>query len=158
MGTLKIHSKALGETEISEHQIIVMPSGMIGFPACTRYALVPFHDPQVPFVWWQCVDDPSLCFILIDPALIFPDYEVSVTAEELADIELQSERDASVYGVVTVPDDPREMTVNLMGPIVVNPSARRAKQLVLADPRYSARHKILHGKAPGHACAHTQTE
>jgi flagellar assembly factor FliW len=158
MGKLKIHSKALGEIELAEHQIIEMPSGMIGFPSLARYALIPFDDPQVPFVWWQCVDEPSLCFILIDPALICPDYVVNVPAEELEEIELQSVRDASVYGVVTVPADPREMTVNLMGPIIVNQSARKARQLVLADPRYSARHRILHEKASGHACANAQTE
>lgn len=152
---MKITSRALGEIEVSEHRIIEMPSGMIGFPALKRFVLVPFDEPEAPFLWWQCIDDPSVCFLLIDPRLVFPDYEVAVPAEELEEVELKSEREGAVFGVVTVPEDPREMTVNLMGPLVINHSAGKAKQLVLSDPRYSAKHKVLRGKAPGHACANS---
>ncbi len=151
---MKIISKALGEIEIANDSIIEMPSGMIGFPALHRYTLIPFPNPDVPFFWWQCADDPTLCFILIDPGLVCPDYEVVLPAEELADIELKAS-EGSVYAVVTVPSDPREMTVNLMGPIVINHSVRKAKQLVLTDPRYTTRHRVLR-EAPGHACANSQ--
>ena len=154
---MKIKSKAFGEVEIDEGKISEMPSGMIGFPALHRYALIPFPDPQVPFLWWQCIDEPSVSFILIDPALIFPDYEVAVSADELEDIELKSAAEGTVYVVVTVPNDPREMTVNLMGPVVINHSARKAKQLVLSDPRYTTKHRVLQREAQGHACANSQT-
>ena len=155
---MKISSKALGEVELAEEQIIEIPSGMIGFPALRRYALLPFDDPGVPFLWWQCVDEPSLCFILIDPTLVCPDYEIALPAEEFEDIELGSALDGSVYAVVTVPSDPREMTVNLVGPLVVNLSTRKAKQLVLTDSRYTTRHPVIRREAPGHACANSQTE
>ncbi len=155
---MKITSRTLGEIELADEQIVEMPSGMIGFPAFNRYALVPFADSDVPFLWWQCIDDPSVCFILIDPALVYPDYEVAVPHEELEDIRLKAASEGSVYVVVTVPSDPRQMTVNLMGPIVINRSARKAKQLVLTDPRYTTKHRLLREEAPGHACANSQTE
>ncbi|MBI5117395.1 flagellar assembly protein FliW [Candidatus Poribacteria bacterium] len=154
---MKITSRTLGQVDIADEQVIEMPSGMIGFPALRRYALFPFPGPDVPFLWWQCIDEPSLCFILIDPTLVCPDYEVSLPAEELADIYVKSSLKSSVYAVVTVPSDPREMTVNLMGPIVINHSVRKAKQLVLTDPRYTTRHRVLR-EAPGHACANSQAE
>jgi len=154
---MKIKSKAFGEIEIDERKIMEMPSGMIGFPTLHRYALIPFPDPQVPFLWWQCIDESSVSFILIDPALIYPDYEVAVPAEELEDIELKSPTEGTVYVVVTVPNDPREMTVNLMGPVVINHSARKAKQLVLSDTRYATKHRVLQREAQGHACANSQT-
>jgi flagellar assembly factor FliW len=154
----KMVSKALGEIEFTEDQVIEMPSGMVGFPEHHRFVLIPFADPEVPFLSWQCVDDPALCFILIDPALIYPDYEVTVPVEEFEDIHLKSSLEGSVYVVVTVPADPREMTVNLMGPIVVNHSSGKAKQLVLADPRYTTKHRVLHPEAPGHACARSEAE
>lgn len=155
---MKIVTEALGEIEIAEEEIIEMTSGMVGFPSLCRYVLIPFDGPDVPFLWWQCVDDPSVCFLLIDPALVYPEYNVALPAEELADIEVRSPSDAAVYAVVTVPSDPREMTVNLMGPVAVNQSARKAKQLVLSDPRYTTKHPVLRREAPGHACANSQAE
>ena len=153
---MKITTKALGEIEVAEEQTIEMPSGMIGFPAIQRFALIPFADPEVPFLWWQCIDEPSLSFIVIDPALIAPEYEVAVPVEEFEDIELKAAADGSVYVIATVPEDPRDMTVNLMGPIVINQSARKAKQLVLTDPGYTTRHRVLRQETPGHACANSQ--
>ncbi|UCD56535.1 MAG: flagellar assembly protein FliW [Candidatus Hydrogenedentota bacterium] len=155
---MKIASKALGEIELAEEQIIEMPSGMIGFPALRRYALIPFANPDVPFLWWQCVDEPSICFLLIDPTLVCPDYEVALPFEEFEDIGLKSAFQGSVYVVVTVPGDPHEMTVNLMGPIVVNDSLHKAKQFVLSDPRFTTKHRVLRRETPGHACANSQTE
>jgi flagellar assembly factor FliW len=153
----KITSRALGEIQIDEKQIIEMPSGMIGFPELHRYALIPFAEPDVPFLWWQCVDEPSISFILVDPMLMYPDYKVVVSPEELEDIELKSAAEGTVYVVTTVPADPREMTVNLMGPLVINHSARRAKQLVLSDPRYTTKHRVLQRESQDHACANSQT-
>jgi len=155
---MKITSRVLGEIDIAEDTIIEMPSGMIGFPALKRYALIPFPEPDVPFRWWQCVDQPSLCFLIIDPVLVCSDYEIALPAEEFEDIELKSALEGTVYAVVTVPSDPRDMTANLMGPIVINHSARKAKQLVLTDPRYTARHRVVQSETRGHACANSQAE
>jgi flagellar assembly factor FliW len=155
---MKIISSALGEIEVAENQVFEMPSGMIGFPRLRRYALVPFPDKDVPFHWWQSLDDPSLCFILIDPALIFPDYRVGAPAGDLEEIGLSDAAQAVVFVVVTVPENPRDMTVNLMGPLIVNRSARKAKQLVLMDSRYITKHRILAAEAADHACAHSQSE
>ncbi len=155
---MKIDTRVLGEIELAEDQIIEMPTGMIGFPATRRYSLLSFEDPEVPFMHWQCVDDPALCFILIDPALVFPDYKIALPAAEFEDIELESADEGSVYVVVTIPSDPQEMTANLMGPVVINKSARKAKQIVLTDLRYTTKHRVLKREAPGHACANSENE
>ena len=155
---MKLSTRVLGEIEVAEDQIMEMPSGMIGFPELGRFAFIAFDDPETPFVYWQCVDDPELCYIMIDPALLFPDYEIVLPAEELEDIELKSAPDGSVYVIVTIPSDPHEMTANLMGPLIVNRSARKAKQIVLPDPRYTTKHRVLKREAPGHACANSENE
>jgi flagellar assembly factor FliW len=155
---IKITSRVLGEVEFGEEQTIEMPAGMIGFPEYHRYILMPFADPDVPFLCWQCIDNIDLCFIVIDPAIICPDYEIALPAEEFENIKLTAAAEGAVYVVVTVPENPREMTANLMGPVVINHSARKAKQLVLTDPRYTTRHRVLQPEAHGHACANSETE
>ena len=155
---MKIISSALGEVEAAEDQIFEMPGGMIGFPRLRRYALIPFPDKDVPFSWWQSLDDPSLSFILIDPSLVFPDYQVNASAGDLDEIELSDPARGAVFAVVTIPENPRDMTVNLMGPLVVNRSAGKARQLVLTDSRYQTKHRVVPAEAAGHACAQSQSE
>ena len=156
---MKITARVLGEVEIGDEQVIEMHAGMVGFSSYHSFALVPLSDdPEVPFLCWQCIDDPSLCFILIDPALVDPDYEVAVPSQELESIELKSASEGSVYVVVTIPADPKQMTVNLMGPVVINQSARKAKQLVLADPRFTTKHRVMREGASGHACADSKNQ
>jgi len=131
---------------------------MIGFPSLRRFALIAFPDKDVPFFWWQALDNPSLCFVLVDPALVFPEYRVDAPAGDLEEIVLTSPTKAIVYVVVTIPENPRDMTVNLMGPLVLNSSSKKAKQLVLMDSRYSTKHRLLPVEACDHACAHSQGE
>jgi flagellar assembly factor FliW len=155
---MEIQSKALGEIAVSEDQIFDMPAGMIGFPHLHRFALIPFADKDVPFFWWQSLDEASLCFILIEASLVCPDYHVIATTGDLAEIELSDAREGQIFVVVTVPENPREMTVNLMGPLVVNQSAGKAEQLVLMDSRYTTKHRLLPAEASDHACAHSENE
>jgi len=155
---MEIQSKALGEIAVAEDQVFEMPAGMIGFPELHRYALIPFSDKDVPFFWWQSLDEASLCFILIEASLVCPDYRVLAPAGDFADIELSEAAQGLVFVVVTVPENPREMTVNLMGPLIMNQHAGKAKQLVLMDSRYTTRHRLLSAEASDHACAHAENE
>jgi flagellar assembly factor FliW len=45
--------------------------------------------------------------------------------------------------IVTIPTDPTRMTVNLMAPVVVDLRTRRAKQIVLDDPRCAPDHLVV---------------
>lgn len=155
---MKVISKAIGEVDVAEDSVFHVPAGMIGFPDARHYALIPFPDKEVPFFWWQSMDGPSPCFVVFDPALVFSDYRVDVPASDLEEIELASAEQATVLVVVTIPENPREMTANLMGPLVVNQSARKAKQLVLLDSRYTTKHRLIPAEASDHACAHSETE
>lgn len=152
---MKISSSALGEIEISEQQIFEMPAGMIGFPSLRTYALVPFPDQEAPFYWWQSLESASLCFILLDPSLVYPDYQVRVPSGELDETGLTDASTGAVFVVATVPENPADMTVNLMGPLVLNRASRKAKQIILTDPRYTTKHRILPAEASDHACAHS---
>ncbi len=60
------------------------------------------------------------------------------------ELDIQSPGDLSLFVIVTIPPgNPQEMTANLLGPVVVNPRSRRAKQLVLDDRVYSHRYRVI---------------
>jgi flagellar assembly factor FliW len=33
------------------------------------------HDTDAPFKWLQCVEEPQLAFVILDPAFFKPDYQ-----------------------------------------------------------------------------------
>ncbi|HNT36247.1 MAG TPA: flagellar assembly protein FliW, partial [bacterium] len=57
-------------------------------------------------------------------------------------LDLTDPLEAKVLAIVVVPSDPQQATMNLKGPLVINPSSRHGKQIVLADPRFSTQHPI----------------
>jgi flagellar assembly factor FliW len=60
------------------------------------------------------------------------------------ELDVEAVGELSVFVIVTIPaGNPGAMTANLLGPLVVNPRSRRAKQLVLDDRLYSHRYRVL---------------
>jgi len=50
------------------------------------------------------------------------------------------------YAIVSIPADPRKMSINLQGPILINTKTRLAKQLVLVNSKYKVKHYIVDSK------------
>ncbi len=140
--TQKFHTARFGEVEISPSEIITLPEGLLGFNHIHRYVLL--KDPeQAPFLWFQSLDDPDLAFVVVDPFIFFPGYEIQVKPMELATIQLDDLTKATVLTIVTIPPDPMNLTANLRGPLVINSEKNIGKQLVLIDDRYHTKHFLL---------------
>ena len=140
---MKIQTLRFGTVEIGEDQVIHLPSGLIGFPNQKRYVILE-HKKGSPFVWFQSVDDESVAFVLIDPFLFQPDYEVEVGPEDRKALGLTEGCDGmQTMAIVTITaGDPMEITANLLGPVVINTLKKTAKQIVLYQFPYSTRTPI----------------
>jgi flagellar assembly factor FliW len=138
---MRIKTKAYGEIDIDERQLVRFPAGLLGFEKLENYALL--DAPQKPFFYLQSIDVPDLAFILIDPFLFRPDYSIDVSDESLGEIGVFRPDEALVFAIVTVPQDGGNATANLMGPLIINKSNRMGMQAVLADPRWRVKHDIM---------------
>ena len=135
-----IETSRFGQLEVDEKRLILFPDGILGFPRQRRYALVQTgHDSG--FYWLQSVDAADLAFVLCDPRLFVGDYQVPVKLDELAGIGLTETRDAQVFVIVNKVGD--LLTGNFQGPLVINVSNRKGRQLVLSDRRYATRHPLM---------------
>jgi flagellar assembly factor FliW len=111
--------------------IIELPVGLLGFEQFKQYVWI--ESPQEsPFSWIQARQDPSLIFLLVPMAAILDNYAPEISDEDAEFLELSSPMDAEVYGIVTLHGD-RRATVNLKGPILINRSTMRGKQVVLTN-------------------------
>ena len=50
------------------------------------------------------------------------------------------------YVIVSIPPDPKKMSINLKGPILINTKTKKAKQLVLVNSTYKVIHYMVGGK------------
>lgn len=139
---MKVLTTRFGEVEIDDNQVYCFPEGLLGFAPIKLYFILA-NPKGGPFQWLQAVNPPELAFVVCDPRLFMPDYQVVVRKEDLQNIELENVDEGMVLVIVTVPPNPRDITANLMGPLIFNTRKRLAKQLVLADPRYSTKHRLF---------------
>jgi flagellar assembly factor FliW len=137
---MNIDTTRFGAIEIAEESIVRMPDGMLGFKSATRFVLLE-DRPDTAFKWLQAVDDPALAFIVVNPMEFFPYYEIELSDEEAESLDLGDPSDAVMLTTVTVGTD-GNVTTNLLGPVVMNSRTLQAKQMVLQDEQYSAKHKI----------------
>jgi flagellar assembly factor FliW len=145
-GNLKVSTKAYGQIEVDELQRLVFPAGLLGFESLKDYVLL--DAEQQPFYWLQSVESAATAFVLINPFLFRPDYELDVHDDEFLEIGLSSQKDALVFAIVTIPAE-GPMTANLQGPLIMNRETRKGKQLILSDPRWKTKHDIMKELAQG---------
>jgi N-methylhydantoinase A/oxoprolinase/acetone carboxylase beta subunit len=59
------------------------------------------------------------------------------------DLALEKPEDALVLALVGIPEDPRQMTANLAGPLVVNTQTKQGRQVILNTESYSLKFPII---------------
>lgn len=140
---MKINTTRFGAISVSKDKIIHMPFGMLGFPERKRFIMFR-HKENSPFFWYQSADDPKLAFVITNPFIFVPDYEVDADeAAKAMSWDDVSEKDLELYVVANIPKgDPEKMTANLIGPILINIKNRQAVQMVIANSTYSHRFPI----------------
>lgn len=122
--------------------ILSFPAGLAGFEYLHEFKL---FEPSggYPLRFLQSVEQPELSFVCMDAAAIKLDYEVPLSDEDAAFLDLETPEDALVLALVVVPEDPRGMTANLAGPLVVNIKSKKARQIMLDTHHYPLQHPVF---------------
>jgi len=132
-----------GQIEYEAEDVVTLPNGMLGFPNHHAYVLVQ-HKEGSPFRWLQSLEEPSLAFLVANPNDILSDYNPTVTDQDARVLALTAQDPVVVYVVVTIPaGNPHAMTVNLAGPIIINPANRLARQIIVEDSFYGTKHSVV---------------
>jgi len=120
-------SAVLTEPDLLE---LAMVGGLAGFSTAERYALVEVSSTS-PFFRLCSLDQPGLDFLVVPPAVFFPDYAPEIDDASAARLGLSDADDALLLLVVTVGEDPASATANLMAPIVIHARTRQAAQVIV---------------------------
>ncbi len=139
---MKIASARFGEVEIDPAKILTLNEGLIGFHNYSRFVFIPFME-GTPFDLLQAIDEANLGFVTIDPFLFCADYQFDVSDEDMEDLQIKDKNKLVIRVIVTLPDDLKQMTANLQGPILINEERLLAKQLVLHDSNYTTKYRVF---------------
>ncbi len=143
---MEIQTARFGPITVQEDKVLLFPKGILGFSQNKKFILFP-HTEGSPFYWLQSVDDGTIAFVVMNPQLVKDDYTINIEERLLKELHAESTSELEVMCVVTIPhNQPDKMTINLLGPIIINISKRCATQIICPDENYSHRHPVLASK------------
>jgi len=131
-----------GEMTVDATSIATFPDGIPGFERCKRYGLVSL-DEEAPFLRLLSIDEPAVGFVIVDPTLLWGDYDPEVGPEEVEGLDVRDVAEVEVYCIVTLSEQADLVTANLKGPIAINTRTMMARQIILMDDRYHTKHPLL---------------
>jgi len=138
---VKITTTRFGELEVDKKDIIEFSEGLLGFENLTKFFVVDPGD-QTLILWLQSIDDAGTAFPIIEPKIFQPDYMIKLLPVELNSLSLENLNNASVYTILTIPQNVTEMSANLKAPIIINNKTKMARQIVLQDSKLEVRFKM----------------
>ena len=138
---MKINTTRFNELEVDKKDIIEFTEGLLGFENLKKFFIVDPGD-QTLILWLQSIDDASVAFPIIEPKIFQPNFSVKLLPLELNSLNLENLSNASVYTILTIPQNVTEMSANLKAPIIINNKSKIARQIVLQDSKLEVRFKM----------------
>jgi len=139
---MNLSTARFGKISIADEEIITFDEGLLGFEDYHRYVVLNTDDGS-PFRWLQCVDDGNLAFVIIEPLSFMFEYDLEISDSDAEFIALKRAEDAVLYVIVSIPQNPKDMTANLQGPLVINAANRHGRQIISSNSRHSVKARIL---------------
>ena len=139
---MKISTSRFGKIEIKKSEIITFSDGLLGFDDFHQFVLLNTDDGS-SFRWLQCVEAGDLAFVIIEPLSFMFEYDIEISDADQEALGLENPEDVALYAIVSIPDNPRDMTANLQGPLVINAASRKGRQIISTNARHLVKTKII---------------
>ena len=143
-GQTDVPTVRFGLLQVDPELVLTFPNGLIGFEDCTRYIVVR-HQDNSAFRWLQSLDKAHVAFPIVEPTEFCVGYAPTISDADARFLDVnRGDAPILLFTIVTVPPrSPRDMTANLLAPLVINGLTRRGKQVIVQDEGYTTRHKIV---------------
>ncbi len=130
------------------HYSIHLPLGLIGF-SNVRKLNISSHPEEAPFVHLQEAEKGEIEFIALEPYGVLKDYKIEILDPDLEYLNIHSAEDVHILNIVSIPNEAeaKDITVNLVGPIIVHRKTYLGKQIVIGNYKdYSSTHILFEHK------------
>ena len=128
------------DSSISQNKIS-LPQGLFGFSKIRNMELM-FDKEELPFMWLREEQENGLAFVVLEPGGVLPDYSVEIADADIKVLGITGPEDTMILNIVTLlPEQSSKISLNLVGPIIVNRKTLVGKQCIINNHEdYSARH------------------
>lgn len=140
---LVVDSTLLGRLEVPAERVLTFPAGLPGFEGLRQFVLVATQREGLH--WLQAVEDAGLSFLLADPFRVVEGYAVDLPPTELAALGPTDDDTPPLVLAVAVIESGLSGSLNLQGPIVINPATRLARQVILPDSAWGMAYPAVLG-------------
>jgi len=138
---MKLKTAYMGEVVIDSKNIIKFEHGIPGFEDEKEFILLPIEENSV-FQVLQSVQTEGLAFIITSPYAVTNNYNFELNEGTLKALDIKSENEVAVFGIVSLKETLANSTLNLKAPIVLNTTNKKAKQVILDNEAYTIRHQL----------------
>jgi flagellar assembly factor FliW len=139
---LNLSTEKFGNLRIEKENIITFEDGIFGFEELKQFVIVNIEECR-PFEWLISVENPLIAFPVINPVPLFTDYNPIESIDDLTPLGITNKKYVETFCIVTMNDQPTNVTINLKGPILVNMKNKTGKQFVLTEDYYSLHHPLI---------------
>ncbi len=141
---MKVNTRLFGEIDIEDDKILNLDNGIIGFPDMKKFTLIydseSKHDNSI--IWFQSLDEPQFAMPVIAPHIVMEDYNPIVNDELLSKLGEFKDEELVVLVTLKVPENLKDMSVNLKAPIIINSNNKEGAQVIVENEDYSVRYPI----------------
>ena len=122
---------------------IHLPFGLVGLPGLKKFKVMPIEGSS-PFMVMRAHNEDRFDFIVIEPCGVVADYALELTDNDAEELQIFGADDAIVLNIITVHSlEPQFVTVNLVGPVVVNRKTLVGKQVIAANAELYSTQTVL---------------
>ena len=140
---MKLKTTHFGIIDVNEEELIDFPEGLPGFENVKKYALIGHDAGGSPFFWLQSADNPELCFVVTDPFLVYDNYGVDVSDDDVKFLQITDANKVITLAITVIPEDVKKTRVNLKAPILINTGKKLGKQVIQKDDTLPIRYFLF---------------
>lgn len=135
-------SKVHGKIKYEEKDILTFNKGILGFENLRRFILVDLEEYE-PFKLFHSLEDDELGIIVTSPYEFFEEYNVKLSDDVIKHLEIKKTEDVIIVTTVTLNSDPKKITTNLQGPIIINSLNKLGEQIIIDNGRYKVKQPLM---------------
>lgn len=137
-----IQTTRFGQVQFQAEDLLTFPEGILGFADLKKFVLLDDPNDDI-FAWLQSCNEPGIAFPVLEPELFSTNLKITLAKSDYEALKMQNLERARMFCIITIPDDPTQMTANMKAPIVINMEQKTARQCVLQDNSLAIREPIF---------------
>lgn len=137
-----IKTRDFGDIQVSETSKIIFKKPIFGFEDLTEFYLIPLEEPK-QFSLLQSTENHCISFMVTEPKLFLTDYILDIDDTDAELLEIRDYKDLIDFAIVTIPENIENITMNILGPIIINLKTNYAIQTISNCSHYTTKCRLF---------------